>query len=527
MEICATSVNGNLALDLSGPANETMVENIPKIVAESLRTVPSSYPPAPSIAECLAFSLPALGIYMCPSLMSLIDASFVGRFCPSVELAALGPASTISETASFPLLFLSVASTNLIARAFAKKDHDDLSRVTRTSLAMALVSGVALGAVVYGATGALSLGHCGTATSLLPGCETYVGIRALALPAVTIAAVAQAVCIGTRDTRTPMVSVALAGGANLLGDFVLVVGLGMGIAGAAYATVLSQVLAAGLLVKQLFKRGFLGTPRDENGASDNKISSTLREIVSFIPYMYVTGIKAFLLSTCAATAASLREAQAAAHTAIFAVYMFCMTCGDVGSSLSQAFLPTFVVKEQSSSIEKKHGGKTKSRFKFDVDAAMPTIRQLIKCTLSMSSLVVVLSTLIIGVFGGQITNDPAVLKEMRRTLPWLAVTLSLHGSAVTLEGILLAQRKLRLMTVSYSIVAVTIGIWQAATRSFGLGLAGVWSCYAWFSASRVVAFSWMAGLLRPARWLRSMRANTQDSFNGASSQKLLIDPPPL
>ena len=50
------------------------------------------YPATPTFKECLAFTLPALGIYVCSPLMSLIDASFVGRVS-SVELAALGPAS--------------------------------------------------------------------------------------------------------------------------------------------------------------------------------------------------------------------------------------------------------------------------------------------------------------------------------------------------------------------------------------------------------------------------------------------------
>ena len=59
---------------------------------------PTNYPPTPTFRECLAFALPALGIYICPPLMSLIDAGFIGRTSP-MELAALGPASSISDCA--------------------------------------------------------------------------------------------------------------------------------------------------------------------------------------------------------------------------------------------------------------------------------------------------------------------------------------------------------------------------------------------------------------------------------------------
>ena len=55
-------------------------------------------PAVPSLGECFAFAVPALGIYTAGPLMSLIDAAFVGRGS-SVELAALGPASSISDSA--------------------------------------------------------------------------------------------------------------------------------------------------------------------------------------------------------------------------------------------------------------------------------------------------------------------------------------------------------------------------------------------------------------------------------------------
>jgi len=53
---------------------------------------------------------------------------------------------------------------------------------------------------------------------------------------------------------------------------------------------------------------------------------------------------------------------------------------------------------------------------------------------------------------------------------------------------------------------------QGATRTFGLGLKGVWGCYVWFCASRVVAFSVIGGLVRPRRWwLRRLADKRKDS----------------
>ena len=47
--------------------------------------------------------------------MSLIDAAFVGRVS-TTQLAALGPAGSISDSVPFFMLFVSIAATNLVAK---------------------------------------------------------------------------------------------------------------------------------------------------------------------------------------------------------------------------------------------------------------------------------------------------------------------------------------------------------------------------------------------------------------------------
>ena len=92
----------------------------PKALAKSRKRV-DNYPEVPSLRECLRFAIPALGIYCAGPLMSLIDAAFVGR-ASSLQLASLGPASSISDSAPLPLLFLSIGATNLVAQAHGRGD---------------------------------------------------------------------------------------------------------------------------------------------------------------------------------------------------------------------------------------------------------------------------------------------------------------------------------------------------------------------------------------------------------------------
>ena len=69
-----------------------------------------------------------------------------------------------------------------------------------------------MGALVYGFATPLSVLYCGkTSLELVPLAASYVRIRALALPAVVLASAAQAVCVGLKDTRTPLKAILLAG----------------------------------------------------------------------------------------------------------------------------------------------------------------------------------------------------------------------------------------------------------------------------------------------------------------------------
>jgi len=577
----------------------------------TLKTVDTAHPPVPSLRECFRFVLPAFGIYASPALMSLIDAAFVGRLS-TLELAALGPASSISDSAPNPLLFISIGATNLCARAFATKGSGDvLATTTRTSLSMGTAGGFMIAGLVTANAASLAMAYCSGNAALAVPCARYVFIRALAIPAVVIATVAQAICIGVKDTTTPMIAVGLSAALNLAGNFVLITCLGQGLAGAAWATSASQLCAAALLLRALAQKGFLRRPppavpnmgmedavealgpnmgaedavealgarvapravldariapgdvvklvgqerpmdnglravvaevgqegctvrlmnegnrsryfpfkqlelalKAEARAVQTEVSvgggggggggsegggsvggggvggvgsfAVARALMGFVPFLFVMGVKIGMHNGCAATAASLGGVPAAAHTALFATAMLCFTMNDVGSSLCQAYLPAF-----------SSGGT------FDLRAARPTLEQLLRCTLCISLSVVALSSFVLLGFGSSFTTDPAVLQQMHQIVPLMATTLSLHGTAITLEGMMLARRAFRAMWATYAFIALSVTGMLAIVRrsSHGLlsGLSGVWRVYIFFQLVRILGFAWGGGLLQRQR----------------------------
>ena len=232
--------------------------------------------------------------------------------------------------------------------------------------------------------------------------------------------------------------------------------------------------------------------------------------MGFVPFLFVMGVKMGMHNGCAATAACLGGVPAAAHTALFATAMLCFTMNDVGSSLCQAYLPAFSSGGTFEYLPAFSSGGTfeylpafSSGGTFDLQAARPTLEQLLRCTLCISLSVVALSSFVLLGFGSSFTTDPAVLKQMHQIVPLMATTLSLHGTAITLEGMMLARRAFRAMWATYAFIALAVTGMLAIVRrsSHGLlsGLSGVWRVYIFFQLVRILGFAWGGGLLQRPR----------------------------
>mmetsp|Transcript_8074 Transcript_8074/g.25505 ORF Transcript_8074/g.25505 Transcript_8074/m.25505 type:complete len:148 (+) Transcript_8074:498-941(+) len=122
-------------------------------------------------------------------------------------------------------------------------------------------------------------------------------------------------------------------------------------------------------------------------------------------------------------------------------------------------------------------------------AAWPTLRQLLRCTATISTVVVGLAATLLTAGAGQISSDPAVREQMRAVLPLMAATLSTHGTAITLEGVLLAQKDFAGLAATYTAVGLSCAALLALVRRSGAGLLGVWGVYVWYCLLRVVLFA--------------------------------------
>ena len=190
----------------------------------------------------LRLAIPALGTLAADPLVSLIDTAFVGRL-GRTPLGGLGVATAIFSIAFFMFNFLAYGTTPLIAGAIAKGARDEAGRLTGAALVLGLGIGAAMTMLLVVAAYPL-LRVMGAESDLLVDAAVYLRIRVLGMPALLVATVAHGVFRGHQDTRTPLyVTVGIAA-MNLVLDPILIFGLGWGLAGAAWATMLAQWLGA-------------------------------------------------------------------------------------------------------------------------------------------------------------------------------------------------------------------------------------------------------------------------------------------
>ncbi|MGL5866423.1 MAG: MATE family efflux transporter [Dermatophilaceae bacterium] len=196
--------------------------------------------------DVLRLAVPAFLALIAEPLFLLTDSAIVGRLGVA-PLAGLGVASAVLLTAANVFVFLAYGTTAVVAR--------QLGAGNRNGALSAGIDGTWLAITVGAATAtAIGLGAdplCrafGASAAVVDQAATYLRVSALGIPAMLVVLATTGVFRGLQDTRTPLFAAVGGFGLNAALSLWFVHGLGWGIAGSAWGTVIAQtVMAAGLV----------------------------------------------------------------------------------------------------------------------------------------------------------------------------------------------------------------------------------------------------------------------------------------
>ncbi len=202
----------------------------------------------------LRLSGPMLVSAMLQNLQSVIDLFWVGRL-GSAAVAALAISGTVLMMLFPVVMGVATGTVALVSRAMGADDHDQAADAAGQSLLLALGFGLLAGWAGWLCAGSLCEWLGATPEVAALG-TPYLRISFVGSFTIFLLFVGNSVMQGAGNAVVPMVAMGLANLLNLVLDPLLIFGIWklpqMGIRGAALATVISQALAAALVLGVLF-----------------------------------------------------------------------------------------------------------------------------------------------------------------------------------------------------------------------------------------------------------------------------------
>lgn len=283
----------------------------------------------------LRLSLPVLLSLVAEPVAALVDTAFL-RQLGAQPLAAVGVGATLLSGVFWIFNFLGVATHTEVARAAGAGQRERGREAV--GLALTLGAGFGLALLLLGWLVAEPAAAAMEARgAVLDGAVVYLRIRLLAAPAVLLTLVVFGAQRGVQDMRSPLIVAVAVNALNVLLDWLLIFGVGpfpeLGIAGAAWATVISQWIGAGLALYALSRR--LGAPKPAPLRQAGRLLKVGGDL------FLRTGLLTLFLVLGTRAATSIGAEAGAAHHAIRTVWLFSALVLDAFAISAQSLVGYF------------------------------------------------------------------------------------------------------------------------------------------------------------------------------------------
>ncbi|MBA3309496.1 MAG: MATE family efflux transporter [Nocardioidaceae bacterium] len=265
--------------------------------------------------EIARLALPAFAALISEPLFLLTDAAIVGHL-GTAQLAALGIAGVVVQTAIGLFIFLAYGTTSTVARNLGAGDRRAALAAGIDGVWLALVIGTMVATVTFAVIPAIVDGFS-PEPAVRDFAVIYLRIAVFGIPALLLMFAATGVLRGLQDTRTPLVVAVLANLVNIALNLLFVYGFGWGIAGSAIGTLVAQGSAAVVLVWVVIR----GARRYDAPLAPHRpgVVAAWRGGVPLI-VRTVTLRAALLVATY--VAASISTESVAAHQVAFTIWTF-------------------------------------------------------------------------------------------------------------------------------------------------------------------------------------------------------------
>lgn len=203
--------------------------------------------------QLLLFFFPILFGSFFQQLYNTADAVIVGRFVGKEALSAVG-GSTGTITGLIVGFFtgLSGGATVIISQYYGAKRKEMVEYAVHTAIAFSILGGLVIMALGW-ILAPIMLQAMGTPADVMPHAVTYIRIYFLGIIPNLLYNIGAGILRAVGDSKRPLYFLIVSCLTNIVLDIVLVVYCNMGVAGAAIATIISQIVSALLIIGVLRK----------------------------------------------------------------------------------------------------------------------------------------------------------------------------------------------------------------------------------------------------------------------------------
>ena len=231
-----------------------MLEKVKKLFGAQDMTVGS---PIKNIAK---FAIPLLIGNFAQQLYSTVDSVIVGKYCTVANngysgvdgLAAIGVSMPIINMLLVLFMAISTGAGILVAQYFGAKERERLTKCVGTSVTMIVIASLFITLIGIPLAGPL-LRLINTPEAYVDVSTKYLQIIFLGIIGGGFYNIISGILRGLGDSFYPLVFLILSAVLNIFLDIFMVRNLGMGVPGAAWATIISQGVSAVLCVIRLVK----------------------------------------------------------------------------------------------------------------------------------------------------------------------------------------------------------------------------------------------------------------------------------
>ncbi len=425
--------------------------------------------------EILRLAIPAFGALVAEPLFLLGDAAVVARL-GTAQLAGVAIAATILSTVVGLCVFLAYGTTAAVARRMGAGDPVGAVRDGVAGLWLALGVGTVL--LVLLAVAAVPLVEAlGASPETSAYAATFLRVSAFGLPAMLLVLAGTGVRRGLQDTRTPLVIAVIAAAVNLGLAIVLVLVFDFGVAGSAWATVITQIGAAVAYVALVRRDAVRASARLRPSKGE-----VLRAARDGVPLLIRTAALRAVFLVTVAVAARLGTVEVAAYQLAYLTWILLALALDSLAIAGQAI------------VGRNLGAG-------DVVGTRATVRRMNQWGL-WGGVVLGLAVLVVRpLYASVFALDPAVASALSAALVVVAIHQPIAGPAFVLDGVLIGAGDGRwlagaqlVMLAAYAPVALAVPLIWSGTA----GLVALWFALLWFMIVRLALLTYRA---RSDTWL--------------------------